>query len=115
MNVHVKRVYENPSQGDGTRILVDRLWPRGLTKEGAKLDVWLKSIAPSQDLRTWFGHDPAKWQEFRVRYQRELDGNQPALKQLRQYIRSGTVTLVYGAKDEERNNAIVLKAYLERP
>lgn len=113
MKFHVKRVYEEPARQDGTRILVDRVWPRGLSKEKAKVDHWLKDIAPSTELRKWFGHDPDKWDEFRERYFRELDDNPEAVDRLIAEAGDGTVTLVYSAKDETYNNAVALKAYLE--
>lgn len=113
MNVRIKRVYDTPAAADGTRILVDRLWPRGLTKEEAAIDVWLKDVAPSSELRTWFGHDPAKWEEFEARYWDELNSRMAALDELRQQLTAGPATLVYGAKDFEHNNALVLKRYLE--
>lgn len=113
MNVRIKRVYDTPAAADGTRILIDRLWPRGLTKEAAAIDVWLKDVAPSPELRTWFGHDPARWEEFEARYRNELNSRVAALDELRQQLAAGPVTLVYGAKDSEHNNALVLKRYLE--
>lgn len=109
----LKRAYEEPSAEDGLRVLVERLWPRGLTKERAAIDLWLKEIAPSPELRKWFGHDPAKWTEFRKRYRAELRGNAEAVKQLRQKGKEGTVTLVYAARDEEHNSALVLEKLLE--
>lgn len=112
MNINIKRVYESPDKKDGTRILVDRLWPRGLTKEKAKVDLWLKDIAPSAKLRKWFGHDPEKWMEFKKRYRAELNENAASVSQLKEQIKKGTVTLVYGAKDEEHNDAFFLKEYL---
>lgn len=114
MNLHLKRVYETPATEDGLRILVDRLWPRGLTKEKAKVDVWLKDIAPSTELRTWFGHDPAKWAEFQARYTAELGLRAEAVAELRQYIAAGPVTLLYAAKDEAHNHTLVLQDYLSR-
>lgn len=113
MNVRIKRVYEAPSPEDGKRILIDRLWPRGLTKEGAKVDLWLKDIAPSTDLRKWFGHDPEKWPEFQKRYQKELETNTAVVAELCAELKHGPITLVYGAKDEEHNDAVVLKAYIQ--
>lgn len=113
MKVHIKRVYEAPAAEDGKRILIDRLWPRGLTKEKARIDLWLKDIAPSAELRTWFGHDPEKWDEFQKRYRSELDSNAEVVGKLRTEIQSETATLVYSAKDEQHNDAVVLKAYLE--
>lgn len=113
MTVKIKRVYAAPNQADGKRILIDRLWPRGLTKEKAKVDLWLKELAPSTELREWFGHDPKKWGEFKKSYHAELDNNQSTLALLKDQQRSGTVTLVYGAKDEGHNDAVVLKEYLD--
>jgi uncharacterized protein YeaO (DUF488 family) len=107
-------VYEAPRRVDGTRILVDRLWPRGLTKEKAKVDLWLKEIAPSTELRKWFGHDPKKWRSFRERYQTELKHHADQLELLKSKAKEGTVTLVYGARDQEHNEALVLKEFLER-
>jgi uncharacterized protein YeaO (DUF488 family) len=110
----LKRVYESPHRDDGARILVDRLWPRGLTKEKAKVDLWLKEIAPSTELRKWFGHDPKKWRSFRGRYQTELKHHAGQLEVLRNKAKAGTVTLIYGARDQEHNEALVLKQFLER-
>jgi len=112
MTINIKRVYENPNPADGTRILVDRLWPRGLTKEKASIDVWLKEIAPSTALRQWFGHDPAKWAEFQKRYREELEKNPEQVVLLREQARKEVITLVYGAKDEAHNEALVLQALL---
>lgn len=111
--IRVKRVYEKPSRDDGFRVLVDRLWPRGLTKERAALGLWLKDVAPSPELRKWFGHDPARWKGFQARYRKELAGRKDALKLLRQKARERTVTLLYGARDQEHNEARVLKKVLE--
>jgi len=111
--IHVKRVYDKPSRKDGLRVLVDRLWPRGLTKERAAVDVWLKDVAPSTELRKWFGHDPSRWQRFQVRYRRELDEKMDALQSLRAMSAKRTITLVYGARDEEHNEALVLKGILD--
>ena len=108
----IKRIYEPPVPEDGKRILVDRLWPRGLSKDDARLDEWLKEVAPSDELRRWFGHDPAKWEEFRRRYRQELKTQGEILERLRNEARKGTVTLLFAAKDEERNNAVVLKEML---
>lgn len=105
----IKRVYELPDQQDGRRILVDRLWPRGLTKEKAGIDLWLKEIAPSTELRKWFDHDPGKWEEFKDRYLAELKDNHEQIWLLKQELDKGIVTLVYAAKDEERNQAIVIQ------
>ena len=111
--IHLKRVYEEPSPKDGLRILVDRLWPRGLTKERAAVDLWLKDVSPSTELRKWFGHDPAKWRQFQIRYRKELREKKDALNLLKQKSEEHTVTLVYGARDEEHNEALVLKSVLE--
>ena len=112
--LRIKRVYAEPSYEDGKRLLVDRLWPRGLTKEKAKVDLWLKEVAPSNELRKWFAHDPKKWSEFKRRYVEELKTSSEPLAQLRQEASHGTVTLVYGAKDEEHNEAVVLLELLLR-
>ena len=109
MNIKIKRVYEKPVKEDGIRILVDRLWPRGLTKEKASVDLWLKEIAPSTQLRKWFDHDPDKWKEFRKRYEQELKKNKEQVSLLQEQVKKGVVTLVYGAKDEMHNEALVLK------
>jgi uncharacterized protein YeaO (DUF488 family) len=114
MTVTLKRVYAEPSESDGTRILVDRLWPRGLTKEKAKVDVWLKEIAPSAELRKWFNHEPSKWPGFKKRYQAELSNNTEALSALKKHLADGRATIVYGAKDEEHNEAVVIKQYLDK-
>lgn len=109
----IKRVYERPSAGDGMRVLVDRLWPRGVAKAAARVDLWLKDVAPSDALRKWYGHEPEKWPAFRKKYVGELRGN-AAVAGLRALVRKGAVTLLYAAKDEERNNAAVLAAFLRR-
>ena len=114
MNIRIKRVYAEPADADGSRILVDRLWPRGLTKEKAHVDVWLKEIAPSTELRKWFGHDPEKWKRFRGRYETEIRHNERPLEILREKARQGAITLLYGARDEKHNEALVLKQFLER-
>lgn len=112
--IKIKRVYEPAEQGDGYRVLVDRLWPRGLKKEAAELDLWLKEIAPSPTLRTWFGHKPERFAEFSKKYRAELKAN-PAVAQLRALAREHkTVTLLYGARDTEHNHAVVLAAYVGR-
>jgi uncharacterized protein YeaO (DUF488 family) len=111
-NIRIKRAYEEPDDEDGTRILVDRLWPRGLTKEKARVDLWLKDVAPSTELRKWFAHDPAKWAEFRSRYLEELKRNKEQLSLLRQEAAKGAVTLVYGAKDQQHNEAVILQKLL---
>ena len=112
--VRVKRAYDGSATSDGRRVLVDRVWPRGLSKDELRLDEWIKEIAPSTALRQWFGHDPAKWDEFRRRYARELDAHPEAWRPIRAAARKGTVTLVYGARDAEHNNAVALKEYLGR-
>lgn len=104
----VKRVYDTPSPDDGYRILVDRLWPRGLTKEKAVVDLWLKDIAPSTELRKWYGHDPDKWPEFLRRYHQELQGQDAALHELKQHCRQGSVTLLFSSHEREQNNAQAL-------
>lgn len=109
MKIKIKRVYEPPDKDDGMRILVDRLWPRGLTKQKASVDLWLKDIAPSTELRKWFDHDPSKWEEFKKRYLGELNGKSEQIRLLKQELDKGVVTLVYGAKDEEHNEALVLQ------
>jgi uncharacterized protein YeaO (DUF488 family) len=114
MKLKLKQVYEEPSEQDGTRILVDRLWPHGLTKEKARVDLWFKEIAPSNELRKWFAHDPAKWPEFKARYKAELKHNGPLLTILKLAITRGPTTLLYGAKDTEHNEAIVLQDLLSR-
>lgn len=111
-NVKLKRAYELPAADDGTRVLVDRLWPRGVSKEHAALDQWMKDISPSTELRKWFGHDPARWEEFCRRYTEELHQNAERVSQLRSLTREGPVTLVYSAHDEVHNDAIVLRDLL---
>ncbi len=112
--LRIKRVYEPASADDGYRVLVDRIWPRGESKEKADLDLWLKEIAPSTQLRTWFGHDPAKWNEFVTRYRAELDDNGEVVAKLREIIRSHpVVTLVYSAKNEADNQAVALRDYMQ--
>ena len=110
--IKIKRAYVAPDKDDGTRILVDRLWPRGLTKKKAKIDLWLKDLAPSTELRKWFGHDPGKWKEFQVRYAGELKSKKAQLEILKQKAAEGTVTLTYAAKDELHNEAVVLRRKL---
>ncbi len=108
-SIRIKRAYEEPDVEDGKRVLVDRLWPRGLTKQKAKIDLWLKDVAPSTELRKWFSHDPAKWAEFQRRYREELKGNKEQFSLLREEAAKGAVTLIYGAKDQQRClKAIVL-------
>lgn len=111
-NLRLKRAYEAPAADDGTRVLVDRLWPRGLSKEKAALDRWERDVAPSTALRQWFGHEPARWEEFGRRYRAELKAQTALLDELRRLARKGPLTLVYGAKDEEHNDAAVLRAVL---
>lgn len=112
MNIKIKRVYEKPEKKDGYRILVDRLWPRGLTKEKAALDLWLKEIAPSTELRKWFNHDPAKWKEFINKYLKELKENEKPVSILKDYLKKGQVTLIHAAKDEDHNEALVIKDFI---
>ena len=114
MKVAIKRVYDEPDKADGKRILVDRLWPRGLSKESAKVDLWLKEIAPSNDLRKWFAHDPAKWPEFQKRYEEELKSQPEGIAVLKHQAAHAPVTLLYGAKDAEHNQAVVLQNLLRR-
>ncbi len=115
MNIRLKRAYERPEKDDGVRLLVERLWPRGLAKEKAAVDEWFKDVAPSPGLRKWYGHDPEKWDDFRRRYLEELRGNPEEVRKLRARVKEGLVTFVYAAKDEKRNSALVLKDYLEGP
>jgi uncharacterized protein YeaO (DUF488 family) len=110
--IKLKRVYESPSPQDGLRVLVDRLWPRGLTKEKLRVDAWLKDVAPTTELRKWFSHDPEKWSRFRARYFRELDAAPLAWQPIVSAARRGTVTLVYSSHDEQHNNAVALREYL---
>jgi uncharacterized protein YeaO (DUF488 family) len=110
--VRIKRVYEPKADDDGLRVLVDRLWPRGLTKAKAALDLWLKDAAPSTELRKWFGHQPERWPEFQRRYRRELEASQ-AVSRLRSLVGTGTVTLLYGARDRIHNEAVVLASFLQ--
>lgn len=112
--IRLKRAYDEPSGEDGTRILVERLWPRGLSKEKAAIDLWLREIAPSTELRRWYGHDPEKWDEFRKRYWAELGDKADLIESLEQRLRGGPVTFVYAARDVEHNSAVALKEYLER-
>jgi uncharacterized protein YeaO (DUF488 family) len=110
--IHLKRDYEPPSSTDGTRVLIDRLWPRGVTKEGAAIDHWLKDLAPSTELRKWFGHDPKLWHEFRRRFTIELRQHEEQLDQLRELAHERRITLVYSARDELHNDAVVLRDVL---
>ena len=113
MSIRVKRVYEPPSTRDGRRILVDRLWPRGLSKADAKIDDWPKDIAPSTELRKWFGHDPERWSEFKRRYFAELKSKPDTVRALLDYVRAGTVTFLYSSKERRLNNVVALKEYVE--
>jgi uncharacterized protein YeaO (DUF488 family) len=110
----IKRAYEPAGAEDGMRFLVDRLWPRGISREALRLDAWLKEVAPSDGLRRWFGHDPAKWVEFEARYFAELDEKPETWQPVLTAARQGNVTLLFGARDTEHNNAVALKAYLEK-
>jgi uncharacterized protein YeaO (DUF488 family) len=112
--IKLKRAYEKPDNDDGERILVERLWPRGLTKLQAKIGLWLKDVAPSTELRRWFGHDPEKWNEFRQRYQKELKHKADLIKLLKRRAKAGIITLIYAARDEEHNGALVLKQFLQK-
>jgi uncharacterized protein YeaO (DUF488 family) len=112
MSIHLKRVYDEYSKEDGYRVLVDRLWPRGISKEKLHIDKWLKEIAPSNDLRKWYGHDPEKWDQFKQRYFSELQTKEPLVQELLQHIEAGPITLVYSTKETEYNNAVALKEYL---
>jgi uncharacterized protein YeaO (DUF488 family) len=111
--IQLKRAYEEPSSSDGRRILVERLWPRGLSKERADVDLWLKDVAPSTELRRWFGHDVSKWPEFQHRYREELRRRSAEIARLRNLVEEGPVTFVYGSRDQEHNSATVLKGLLE--
>src|SRR5215467_5728324 len=112
--VRIKRVYELPSRTDGERVLVDRLWPRGLSKRAATVDAWMKEVAPSHTLRKWFHHHPERWTEFQRRYRAELRRHRDELTVLRRKAQRGTMTLLFGSRDVEHNNAVVLKSLLER-
>ncbi len=112
--VQVKRVYDAPEESDGRRILVDRLWPRGLSKEKAAIDVWLKEVSPSNELRKWYGHDPEKWDEFRRRFGAELDANPEAVAELRAELKKGRSTLLFSSKEMKINNAVALREYLTK-
>jgi uncharacterized protein YeaO (DUF488 family) len=114
VRIRLKRVYDRPAKSDGRRVLVDRVWPRGLTKKEAQVDDWLKEIAPSTRLRKWFGHDPARWHEFKKRYTKELGDRSEQVEKLVREARKRTVTLLFGAKDIEHNNAVALKEYIEK-
>ncbi|MGE5073736.1 MAG: DUF488 domain-containing protein [Anaerolineae bacterium] len=114
MSIRIKRAYEPPSTSDGSRILVDRLWPRGISKEALKLDAWMKDLSPSNELRKRFHHEEGKWAEFEKLYFKELSQQAQLVAELRKKARGHTVTLIYAARDEEHNNAVALKRYLER-
>lgn len=114
MKILTKRVYEPASPSDGRRILIDRLWPRGLTKEKARVDFWARAVAPSNELRRWYQHEGSKWDQFRKRYFAELDGNPAGVAELRAALGRGTVTIVFASKEEELNNATALREYLSR-
>ena len=113
VRIQTKRIYDKPDPSDGHRILIDRLWPRGLSKAVAKIDFWAKAVAPSNELRRWYHHEPAEWDEFRRRYFAELDANAAGLAELRSQLGSGTVTLLYGSRETRFNNATALREYLE--
>ena len=112
MTIQLKRAYEKPKRDDGTRILVDRLWPRGLTKDKAKINLWLKDVAPSTALRKWFEHDPKKWRGFRSRYRGELKQRGDQLQLIKSKAKKGVITLIYGARDQDHNEAVILKQLL---
>jgi uncharacterized protein YeaO (DUF488 family) len=114
MPIDLKRAYDPPAKSDGRRILVDRVWPRGIARDDLQIDAWLKDLAPSTGLRKWFGHDPARWDEFRKRYARELEQRSEAFEELVEKARAGHVTLVFSARDTEHNNAVALREHLER-
>ncbi|GLI35722.1 DUF488 domain-containing protein [Desulforhabdus amnigena] len=113
MSIRLKRAYDPPGEDDGYRVLIDRIWPRGVGREAARLDVWLKEIAPSDELRKWFGHDPNKWKEFKNRYFQELDERPEVVEELMKAAIKHSVTLVFAAKDREFNNAVALEEYLK--
>jgi uncharacterized protein YeaO (DUF488 family) len=113
MAFRIKRVYDNAEKDDGVRVLVDRLWPRGVSWEKARIDRWLKEISPSAELRTWYGHDPARWEEFKARYFRELDQHGEVIGELVEQAGAGAVTLLYASTEKRLNNAVALKEYLE--
>jgi len=114
VSIGLRRAYDRPGRNDGTRVLVDRVWPRGVGKEALGVDLWLRDVAPSTELRKWFGHDPEKWDEFKRRYFRELERSPEGLDELLDLARKGRVTLVFGAKDTQHNNAVALKEFIER-
>ena len=112
--IRIKRIYEEPEESDGLRILVDRLWPRGVNREKGRIHLWLKEIAPSTELRKWYNHDPARWEAFKERYFAELDANRGAVTELSACLEKGSATLLFSSKELERNNAVALKEYLEK-
>ena len=114
MRIQTKRIYDSPARSDGRRILIDRLWPRGLSKAAARIDFWAKSVAPSTKLRRWYGHEAGKWQEFRRRYFAEIEANPTGFAELRSQLGTGAVTLLYGSKETRLNNASALSEYLKR-
>ncbi|MGE5556219.1 MAG: DUF488 domain-containing protein [Methanocella sp.] len=114
MPIALKRAYEKPSESDGKRILVERLWPRGLRKEEAAIDLWLKEVAPSRDLRKWYNHDPAKWVEFKARYWAELDRQKETAARLAKEAKNAQITFVFGSKEEKLNSAAALKEYIQQ-
>jgi uncharacterized protein YeaO (DUF488 family) len=114
MDVRLKRAYEPPAASDGYRVLIDRIWPRGVSRQQARLGEWARELAPSSELRRWFGHDPVRFEEFRRRYSDELAAQNDKLRELRRHARAGTLTLVYGARDTEHNDAVVLAEILRR-
>ena len=114
MKIRTKRVYEPAKRSDGVRVLIDRIWPRGVSKKEAAIDLWLKDVAPSTALRKWFGHEPARWKKFRIKYRSELAKQRDALAELKKIGRGKTVTLVYAAHDTDHNNAVALAEYLSR-
>ncbi|MER3438407.1 MAG: hypothetical protein C4346_12940 [Chloroflexota bacterium] len=113
IRVRLRRIYDPPAADEGLRILVDRIWPRGVSKERAHVDLWLRDVAPSDDLRRWFGHDPERWEEFQERYRQELEADPARLAPLLEAIQRGPVTLLYSARDEHHNQAVALKAIVE--
>jgi len=114
VELRIKRIYDEPARSDGRRVLIDRLWPRGVSKEAAQIDYWARSVAPSTGLRKWYAHDPSKWSEFRSRYFAELDANPEGMVELRAQLGDGTATIVFSSKEERLNNASALRAYLEQ-
>lgn len=113
MSVRIKRIYDAPADDDGYRVLVDRIWPRGLAKSEARVDRWLKEIAPSSELRRWFGHDPSRWDEFRRRYRAELEESTAPLEELAEKAQGTPLTLLFGARDQQHNQAVVLREWLD--